>query len=195
MFQKKATRARRNQDRSGEILPPRRFSDAAIRGLPLTANMKHLLVGAFAGFSLLACGSEVVIEDEPSAGAGQGGSSSGNGAGNGNGNGNGGSNSSGGLGGGAAATTGSDTTTGPVATGCEMSCTNKGEPACSCVRTCIGGSLGEEFRKVVCKPIAGGVIECVCTLDSGTFSGVCYEKKQKACDFDDGCCANYFSGK
>jgi hypothetical protein len=140
--------------------------------------MKHLLVGAFAGFSLLACGSEVVIEDELSVDTGQGGSSNGSGG-----------------NGGTAATTGSNTTTGPVANGCSMSCTNKGESACSCVRTCTGGSLGEEFRKVVCKPIAGGVIECVCTLDSGSFSGACYEKKNESCDFDNGCCANYFSGK
>ena len=143
--------------------------------LPLTANMKHLLVMAFAVLSLVACGSEVLVESEPSGDPGQGGSSGG--------------------GGGASATTGSDTTTGETVNGCSMACTDKGESKCSCVRTCTGSSLGSGYTKVVCKPIPSGIIECVCTLDSGSFSGVCYEKHNEACDFDVGCCANYFSGK
>jgi hypothetical protein len=148
--------------------------------------MKHLLVLAFAVLSLVACASEVVVESEPSGPSGPSGSGSGGGSSAGGGS---------GAGGGTPATTGSSTTNEPGENGCEMTCTDKGESKCSCVRTCTGGSLGPEYRKVVCKPIPSGIIECVCTLDSGTFSGVCYEKKQKACDFDDGCCANYFSGK
>lgn len=134
--------------------------------------MKHLLVGAFAVLSLVACGSEVVVEEEPSGDAGQGGS-----------------------GGEASVTTGSNTTTGPLDNGCEMSCTGKGEPKCSCVQTCTGSSLGSGLRKAVCKPIPNGITECVCTLDNGAFSGTCYEKHDASCDFDVGCCANYFSGK
>lgn len=138
--------------------------------------MRHLLVGALAGLSLVACGSEVIIDSEPSGDAGGGGS---------------------GGGGSAAVTTGSGQTngSGTLANGCEMSCSGKGEPTCSCVRTCNGETLSEGFTKVVCKPIPSGIIECVCTLDSGNFSGVCYEKKNESCDFDEGCCANYFSGK
>ena len=132
--------------------------------------MKHLLVGAFAVLSLLACGSEVIVESEPSGDPGQGG-------------------------GGTSATTGSSTTTEPIVNGCSMSCTDKGESTCSCVQTCSGSTLGDGFRKVVCKPIPSGIIECVCTLDSGSFSGTCYEKHNAACDFDIGCCANYFWGK
>lgn len=169
MFQKKTTPIRRNFNRSGEILPPRRFSDASTGRPPLTANMKHLLVGAFAGISLLACGSEVIIDSEQSGGAGGGGS-------------------------GAADTTGASATGGSETVymdGCETSCSGKGQSTCSCRRDC-GTSV---FTKIVCKPIPSGIIECVCTLDSGSFSGVCYEKKNEACDFYEGCCANYFSGK
>jgi hypothetical protein len=168
MFQKKTTPTRRNHDRSGEILRTRRFSDASVRRLPPIRNMKHLLVGAFAVLSLLACGSEVIVDSEPSGDGG---------------------------GGGTSATTGSSTTTEPLANGCSMSCTDKGESTCSCVRTCTGSALGGQITKAVCKPIPSGIIECVCTLDSGSFSGTCYEKKNAACDFDFGCCANYFSGK
>ncbi len=131
--------------------------------------MRHLLVGAFAGISLLACGSEVIIDGEPSGGAGGGDS-------------------------GAAVTTGSSATTGSVsldANGCEVSCSGAGQSTCSCIRTC-GGSA---FTKTACKPIPSGLIECVCTVDSGSFSGACYEKNNAACDFDEGCCANYFLGK
>ena len=170
MFQKKTTPTRQNHDRSDEILLLRRFSDASVRRLPLISNMKHLLVGAFAVLSLLACGSEVVVDSEPSDDGGQGGD------------------------GGTSATTGSSTTTEPLANGCSMSCTDKGESTCSCVRTCTGSSLGGNVTKAVCKLIPSGIIECVCTLGSGTFSGTCYEKKNAACDFDEGCCANYFSG-
>ncbi len=134
--------------------------------------MRHLLLGAFAVLSLVACGSEVVVDSESSGEAGQGGS-----------------------GGGTSATTGSSTTTEPTVNGCTMACTNKGESTCSCVRTCTGSALEDNVTKAVCKPIPSGIIECVCTLGNGSFSGVCYEKKNAACDFDEGCCANYFSGK
>lgn len=134
--------------------------------------MKHFLVGAFAGISLLACGSEVIIDSDPSGGAG-------------------------GSGGGASVTIGASASasaaSGSVsidANGCEMSCNGKGQSTCSCRRECAGG-----FTKTACKPDSSGRIECVCTVNSGTFSGACYEKKDAACDFDEGCCANYFMGK
>ena len=131
--------------------------------------MRHFLVGAFAGISLLACGSEVIIDSDPSSGAG-------------------------GDGGGAAVTTGSSAASGSVsidASGCEVSCSGKGESTCACRRDC--GANG--FTKTACKPISSGKIECVCTINSGTFSGACYEKNDAACDFNEGCCANYFMGK
>jgi hypothetical protein len=136
--------------------------------------MKHLLVGAFAGISLLACGSEVVIEGEPSGNAGGGGAGGGDS--------------------GASVTTGSSATTGSASIdshGCDVSCSGAGQSTCSCMRTCTGTT----FTKTACKPIPSGLIECVCTVDSGSFSGACYEKNNAACDFYEGCCANYFMGK
>jgi hypothetical protein len=138
--------------------------------------MKHLLLGAFALLLLSACATEVLVGGE----AGQG--------------------DAGGAGG-ASATTGPSTTgetstgTGEAPDGCSTECTANDGSTCSCVRTCTGGYLGSAFTKVACKPNSSGMIECVCTLDSGGFSGACYEKKHAACDFEEGCCANYFSGK
>jgi hypothetical protein len=55
--------------------------------------------------------------------------------------------------------------------------------------TCTSGDLG-----IVCSP-KNGKIECVCSYGAD-FSGICFETHpSELCDFDKGCCANYFSGQ
>jgi hypothetical protein len=142
--------------------------------------MKHLLFGACGMIALAACGSVVVVDGEPSADGGQGG---------------------GATVATTAATTGATTageTTGETAGSgapaqdCSMDCGPNDGSTCQCVRTC---APSPDFIKVVCAPTEDGHIECVCTLGGGTFSAACYEINDAACNFEEGCCAKYISGK
>ena len=101
------------------------------------------------------------------------------------------------AGGGTAGAAGSTTTSTPTTVEeCADSCSILPESqTCKCARTCSGSFIG----KAACAPIVDlqgtAKVECVCTVGD-TFSGVCFEKNDAAlCDFDDGCCAKYFSGK
>lgn len=148
--------------------------------------MKHLLFGALSVAALTACGSVVVVDGDPNR-EGSGGT----------------------IGDASAATTSGTTsaaTSGATATAatttttgsgdpsgdCEMTCGPNDGTTCSCVRTCAPPAPG--FIKVACAPGDDGEIRCVCTLD-GNLSSICYEINNAACDFENGCCAKYISGK
>jgi hypothetical protein len=184
-FQKKTIPSRRIYYRYGEILPARRIPDGPAVALPLTVIMKHLLFGALSVAALTACGGRVVVD----------GASNRDGA--------------GGEGGAHGSDTTVTTTSGPIETtatgaggattgsgdpsgGCDTACGPNDGATCSCVKTCAPPS---GFIKIACAPMDDGEIRCVCTLDGGNLSSVCFEINSAACDFENGCCAKYISGK
>lgn len=74
---------------------------------------------------------------------------------------------------------------------CETTCSNEPGTLCSCVESCSSS------RKIECyPPDPEGKTLCVCIIPDLMFSGACYEKKsENICDFDQGCCIKYFTGK
>ncbi len=64
-------------------------------------------------------------------------------------------------------------------------CANHDATSCSC---------SEGTLRIACSP-KNGKIECVCSYGSD-FSGICFEKDPALlCNFEKGCCANYFTGQ
>lgn len=91
---------------------------------------------------------------------------------------------------------GTGNTTGPYL--CATDCTvGPADKTCTCIRDCDG--VFPPSGKASCAPVVdlqgNHKIECVCTVGD-QFSGVCFEKNEaKLCDFNEGCCGKYFSGK
>lgn len=152
----------------------------------------RLLAVFLAAAGLCACGPIVIVDGETSTGsggAGAGGSGSGpivtTGA-----------TASDGAGGtgGTEATTGSGPN--PYAD-CSLSCTQPaGNPSCHCDMNCGTDSFGKGVLRIACAPTGDGKIQCVCSVGQEYFSGACYEKvSTNSCNFLDGCCSKYFSGK
>jgi hypothetical protein len=93
---------------------------------------------------------------------------------------------------------GNSTGSGDMPPVCDTTCSvpPSGE-TCTCTANC-GSQAGGTFEKINCAPITdlqgNHKVECVCSVQD--FSGVCFEKNlANLCNFDDGCCAKYFTGK
>jgi hypothetical protein len=79
----------------------------------------------------------------------------------------------------------SPSSTAPGSGGAAPACAQQDATSCSCTE----GKL-----RISCSP-KNGKSECVCSF-SADFSGICFEKDPSAlCNFESGCCANYFSGQ
>jgi len=135
-------------------------------------SIRSLTVAMTLSAAAITCGGRVVIDQEPSGGTG--------------------GEDGGGMGG---EDPGSSSSTGP--TECSDACEGPGNVTCSCTRSC-----GEMLRRIKCAPQEDGKTQCICSVGQEVngqpqivFSGVCFETKGLTCDFEDGCCAKYFSGK
>ena len=103
-----------------------------------------------------------------------------------------------GGGGGEPSGTGGGESTGDGPSECGTSCSvpPSGE-TCVCTNGC-GDLAGGAFEKISCAPTVDlegkHKVECVCSVPN--FSGVCFELDlPNLCNFTQGCCAQYFTGK
>jgi hypothetical protein len=81
---------------------------------------------------------------------------------------------------------GSSSSTGATSSGGGAApCVSVDQQSCTCKKADL---------RIACSP-KNGKLECVCSYKK-VFSGICFETDPaELCDFDNGCCANYFSGQ